>query len=341
MNRRQLVEALELIRPALASSNVIPVFQCFTFKDGEVTAYDDQIAIVGPTDCESSFGVHGASFLGLLSNSGAEVVELTLENQEVKIKLGKSVSKLPYIAVEDFLFDQTEAGDFSGDLDVTVSLIEAMRLCLETVSSDETQIALHGVTLQGDTMYSCNGDTITRVRLKKGIGKNRILMPTKFCTSLIKLWDNLQATKAKLSFSEKWVHFKVADEWSVFGQVLEIKEPIDFEALIKRTMKGKATPVAVPAELNEALARARVLADVESKMTAVTISAGKMTLLTETPQGEVKDTLMIKDHVDIEANVNASHIQKALKICDTMAIQDNCTVFERAPNVLLIVSNMG
>lgn len=341
MNRKQLCDALELIRPALAASNVIPVFQCFTFKDGEVTAYDDQIAIVGPTDCESSFGVHGVSFLGLLSASSAEVVELVLENQEVKIKLGKSVSKLPYIAVEDFLFDQKQAETSTGDLDITVSHIEAMRLCLETVSSDETQIALHGVTLQGDTMYSCNGDTITRVRLKKGIGKNRILMPTKFCSSVIKLWDSLQATKAKLSFSEQWVQFKVAEEWAVFGQVLEIKDPIDFEALIKRTVKGKVAYAPVPEGLTEALARARVLADVESKMTAVTVSSGKMTLLTETPQGEIKDTLVFPQHADIEANINASHVQKALKLCDMMTIQESCTVFEKAPNVLLVVSNMG
>lgn len=341
MNRKQLVDALELIRPALATTNVIPVFQCFTFKDGEVTAYDDTIAIIGPSDCEDSFGVHGVTFLGLLASSQVEAVDLSLENQEVKIKLGKSVSKLPYIASEDFLFETPAADSYLGDLDVTESIVEALRLCLESVSSDETQIALHGVTLQGDTMYSCNGDTMTRVRLKKGIGKHRVLLPTKFCTSLIKLWDSLQATKAKLSFSEEWVHFKIAEEWSVFGQVLEIKDPIDFEALIKRTIKGKAAPVTVPEGLNEALSRARVLADVESKMTAVSVSSGKMTLLTETPQGEVKDTLVIADHVDIEANINASHVQKALKLCDQMAIQGNCTVFEKAPNVLLVVSNMG
>jgi DNA polymerase III sliding clamp (beta) subunit (PCNA family) len=339
MNRKYLVDTLELIKPALAKNDTVPVFQCFTFQDGFVTAYDDTIAIIGPTNCDLEFGVHGNTLLGLLSSSSAEEVDLSLDHKnDLVVKMGKSTSRLPYIPSSDFIFEEPTAKWQM--LSITVSLIEALQLCLETVSSDETQLALHGITIEGDTMYSCNGDTITRIRLKNSIEKNRVLFPTAFCSAVVKFWGSLEMTKGQLQFTDEWVCANF-DEWAVYGRVLEIKDPIDFDALIKRTMKGKAKTIQWPAELDEALSRARVLADPESERTDLTVAKNYIKLRTETSMGEVKDEFKITEHPDITTMINAAHVQKALKVCDQIAFLENCTVLEKAPAILIIVSNMG
>lgn len=340
MNRSTLVKVLELVKPALATNNTVPILQCFTFRsNGTVSGSDDSIAIVGPVDYQNTFALHGNTLLGLLSNSSVEEVEIIANTNEVVLKAGKTVSKLPFQSEDSFIFEPPDCKwDFK--LPFTESLHEALLMCLETVSKDEAQPALKGITIQGNKLYSCDGDAITRVLLNSDVGKHRALLSTAFCEAVLKLWSTLRVTGGMLHFSSDWVYADF-DDWSVYGRVLEIPTPIDFEAEITKTVKGKAITTAVPAGFSDALSRARVLADPESQKTSIAVEKRKMHLLTETHMGEVHDTLPCEGHPDVMANVNASHLQRALVYCDKMLILDNCVVFEKSPNVFQIVSNMG
>lgn len=338
MNRAELVKTLELVKPALESKNLVPIFQCFTFVPGSVSAYNDTIAIMGPCELEETCGIHGNTLLGMLSNHSAEEVSIELDAQNAIVTAGKSVIKIPFEPEENFLFVEPD-NKWSFKVPFTQSFYEAMELCLETVSSDETQPALHGITYEGGNFYSCNGDTITRAQVKVKTTK-RYLMPTPFCEAVTRLWSSLGITKGQLQFNDEWVYANFED-WAVYGRVLEVKDPIDFDALIKRTVKAKVPTLAAPEGFAEALSRARVLADPESQKTRLTVAKGKIKLLTETQMGEVADELPFKGHPDIVANVNAAYIHKALQRCDQIAIHDNCTVLEKGDDVLLLVSNMG
>lgn len=340
MNRTELVKTLELIKPALSKDNTIPVFQCFTFRNnGTVSAYDDIIGIVGPSELELSCGIHGTTLLGLLSNSSAEEVEFSLKQDTVIIECGKTVSKLGFDPETNFIFKPPAMEDFTLKIPFTESLHEAVKMCLETVSSDTTQKALLGITIEGDRMYSCNGDAVTRVQLKKGI-KSRVLMPTPFCEAVVRLWKDTELTKGVLYFNDEWV-FADFDDWMIYGRVLEVSEPIDFETLIKKTITTKTPTQALPDDFHGALTRARVLADPESQKTVITVSKGRVKIQTETHIGEIKDDLPMKGHPDVVANVNAAHLQKAMEYCDQIAFLENCTVFEKTPDVLQVVSNMS
>lgn len=338
MNRSELVKTLELIKPALATKNLVPIFQCFNFTPGSVTAYNDTVAITGPCELEESCGISGITLLGILSSMSAEEVTIELAEQNAILTAGKSVTKMPFEPEDNFLFKEP-TGKWTGKIPFTQSLFEAMEMCLETVSVDETQVALHGITLGSNNLYSCNGDTITRARIKEG-SKTRVLMPTPFCEAVVKLWSSLKMTKGTLQFNEEWV-FANFEDWAVYGRVLEVQSPIDFEALIKRTVKTKTPAQTVPEEFLEALSRARVLADPESAKTQITVAKNKLRMHTQTHMGEVRDEMIFKGHPDIVADVNSAYIHRALQRCDQMAIHDNCIVLEKGDDVLLLVSNMG
>jgi len=319
MNRIELVKTLELVKPALATTNMIPIFQCFTFDQGTVSAYNDQIAIIGPTDFDvgGSVAIHGNTLLGLLSNSSVKEAEFAQKGNEVIVTMGKSVSKLPFQPEENFLFHEPEEA-WRFKLPYTENFNEAIRLCLETVSVDTTQTGLMGITLEDNLMYSCNGDCLTRIKLKSK-SKDRVLMPTAFCEAATKLWATLEMTSGTLYFNDEWVMVDF-EEWLVFGRVLEISEPIDFVQLIKKTVKGGIPPCyPFPDGFSEALSRARVLAD---------------------PESQKKDDFKLEGHSDVVANINASHLQKALESCIGIAILENCTILE-APDVFKLVSNMS
>lgn len=338
MNREELVKTLELVKPALAKDNIIPIYQCFCFDNGQVYAYNDAVGIIGPADTEGEpFAVHGNTLLGLLGNSSAENIELSFKKDTMELKLGKTVAALPFFAKENFLFDPATKSDCE-EFPITVTFVEAMKVCLETVSYDETQRPLMGLWVAGNQLYSCNGDMLTRINLKAKPKISRML-PTGFCLAIIKLWDNLNLTKGTLKCSDEWL---VADfdEWQVWGRAVEISEMPEFETWIKKAGKNKTETKTCPPALNAALSRARVLADAESQKTTITIASGKMHVTTVTHMGDVDDLLVFKEHPDVSCAISAAHLQQALAHCDQITFHENCVVLEKAPNVFMLMGTM-
>ena len=92
MNRAELVKTLELVKPALATNNMVPIFQCFVFGMGMVEAYDDTIGIRGPCDIESEFAIHGNTLLGLLSNGKTEEASIEINGNAAILTMGKTVT---------------------------------------------------------------------------------------------------------------------------------------------------------------------------------------------------------------------------------------------------------
>ncbi len=160
MNRAELVQKLELVGRALASHDLIPIFKCFVFDGETVYAYDDAVAIVAKCEMPGMFAVDGGTLLGLLKNTQSEEVNFSIAGQEVTIKGGRSVFKLPYQTKEQFLFERPTGGDLK--LGVTSAFMEGLEACLRTSSKDTAQTALIGVLMNNQNMYSCDGDALTK-----------------------------------------------------------------------------------------------------------------------------------------------------------------------------------
>ena len=125
------------------------------------------------------------------------------------------------------------------------------------------------------------------------------------------------------------------------GRMIENDDPLDHAALIKQTMTGKNPFVTLPDGFNEALSRARVLADLETAHTTLTVQGNKLKLLTETKMGTVNDELNMKGHEPVEALVHASLVQRSIGVCNQISIRENCTCYKLDDIVLQVVSNIG
>src|SRR5260370_30144683 len=100
MDRDKLVETLELLKPALADTPLVRVFECYQFDGKRISAYNDELAIVAPLETDHAFAVNGRILLGLLNNCRSEEVSLdpTIVNDEqvLHVKAGRSHFQLPY-----------------------------------------------------------------------------------------------------------------------------------------------------------------------------------------------------------------------------------------------------
>jgi DNA polymerase III sliding clamp (beta) subunit (PCNA family) len=344
MNRSNLVTTLELIQPALSDTDPVPMFQCFTFTGKHALAYNDRLCMITPCETQEAFAINGKILLGLLKNSHSDDVDFTkTDKNDITIKAGKSRFKLPYFPEEDFLFKEPD-GKAVFDLTLDATAFDA---CMITASRDLAQEALLGVTLKpgpDKTMafYSCDGDAVTRYTLEAKAKDVSVRLPNEFCESFIRTFKELETEYASIKIiGDEWVRAEFNKNVVIYGRLLKLENPLDHEALIAKTLKGKPVFKPVPKALDDALSRARVVADPESAKTALEVTDGKLLLHTETHMGIINDSMVWREHAEVQADVSAALVQRAIGLCDEMGVLERCTIYQKQPNLFIIVCNMG
>jgi DNA polymerase III sliding clamp (beta) subunit (PCNA family) len=340
MDRQELVKKLGLVSLALADNDLIPILKCFAFTGEDVIACNDTLGVTTPCPTEEAFCVHGKTLKELLENSHAETVVFKIEGDDLVVRTGKSTFKLPWFPIEDFLW--LVPVDLEPIMELNEDLLIGLGQCLSTVSKDYTQLKMMGVRLHQGTLYSSDGDAFTRyVTDTKVAAKVDRLLPNDFCASLIKITEQSEASSGEISINDEWAAVELDSEFSIYGRLLEIDNPLDHEALIKRTLKAKPQFTKVPEGLDHALSRARVVADPESAKTVFTIKGGRLGLLTTASMGIIKDNLPFNGHSDVQANVSAARIQRCISLCDEMSVAENCCTFRSGSKLFILASNLG
>lgn len=345
MNRKHLLETLELVRPALSDHNLVPIYQNFIFENKQVYACMDKLTILAPyPEINDVFAVNGKTFIELLRTSTAEDVELTLDKENVLLKNGRSKMKLPYLDKSEFLFEEPEQEKWDIIIDIDKKLIRAFELCLLTAAIDATMGRFLGVTIKGGdslNMYSCDNDGLSQYKLSSKPHPNVCLqLSNEFAEAVLRIAEKTTCDSGQLYINGDWALAEFGNDYKVYGRILVPDEPFDHEKGIRDNLQGnKPTWVEIPDGLVDCLNRARVVADVESKPTIITVKDNKMELITETHIGVVKDALKIGKHPDVEASVAAKVIHRAAGTCEEFALFENCTVYRREEGFFLIVGN--
>jgi len=343
MNRKQLIETLELVKPALADDGLVPIFTNFCFDDNVVYAYKDRLGIVATCAVGETFAVNGKTMLDLLKTSSVTEVEFQLVDDQLLMTAGKSKMKLPYMGKSEFLFEEPEDEKWDIMLSIDEHMLHGLELCLVTSSNDATMPALMGVTIKGGKtsyFYSCDGDALSRYQLEESSSKSaQFTIPNEFCKALLNISDKTGNRAGQLYVNQEWVLAEL-DNYKIFGRIIENPEPLDFEKQISKVLKSTPNFVSVPDTLESALNRARVLADPESKPTVLSIEKGKLKVKTETHLGVANDTLKIDEsHKPVEASVSAKLVSRAIGICDEFALFEACTVYRSGEDFFLLIAN--
>jgi DNA polymerase III sliding clamp (beta) subunit (PCNA family) len=341
MQRAALVSTLEFVSRALAENDLVPVMQCFCFTGKEVVAYNDTLAIIAPCETPGAFALNGKLLVKLLNASQGEEVTFTLgEKHEVTVKAGRSVFKLPYHPADKlFVFVEPVVKASPISQPWSEARAKAVAAAFTTSSKDLTQEGLMGLCVNQGNLYGCDSDALTRCEGWLG-GMSTFgpaTMPNAFCEALLKA-PQVYDDKQRLIITNEWAKAQIGN-YRIYGRMLA-STPLDHEQLIKDTVKGKLTYVALPDGLEHALSRAMVVAEAESAKTVLTVEAGKLRLLTTTHMGVVKDNLPLPKHPDVRADVSAANLQRSISLCKEMAITENCVCL-RGDGLFILTSNIG
>lgn len=346
MLRTELLEKLSLVEPALAPNDyVIPVLTHLWLQSKSVMAYNDQIAIKVPCQTGIECAVPGSTLLRLLRNSRAKNIEFSLADDECHVKAASSDLKLATIPPSDFIFEMPKQE--SAPLPVKFTqFLAAIKTCMRSVSADTSVPDQLGITLlpKGDKLhlYSTNNSTISHAIVdltSKCPLKDRVVLHAKFCEQLLELGKD----GSPQLFVDKDHSLLINGKTMLFGTLIEVEKPIDFEAVIAHHLPEnlKKKLIEIPTKLELILERAIVITDsaTEQTRTQITVKDGEMRFYSKSGKAEVKDKMQVLGHPNVTVKLEPKLIKNGWGAFDKFLVTEDCAIMSKGSNLYLVSAN--
>jgi DNA polymerase III sliding clamp (beta) subunit (PCNA family) len=254
MKKQELLNALAIVKPGLASQDKIEQTTSFAFIDGFVVTYNDEISISHPVkDLNVSGAVKAEELYNLLSKLKKEDVEITTnageESTELIITCGKV--KASFIMYEEITLPLDEVFKKQSKWkQLPENFLPAMKMAMYSCSkSNSTPIltCVH-VNVEG-FVEGCDNYRMVHYMLEDKMPVKSFLIPARSVQELIKLNPD------KIAEGKGWVHFKNANETVISCRIFE-EEYTDTTPFLK--INGET--LNLPKSINEIIDRASVFA---------------------------------------------------------------------------------
>lgn len=358
MKRKKLLERLEMVAPALASSDFVPIMTHFWFTGSHVIAYDDTIGISVSLKTDFKGAVPGTILLNLLKNSRAKMLEFrpNTEGAKITIRAGTKKSRwnLALLPPEEFLFKfPKKLGKVSV---VKKEFLEAVEWCLASIGDDTSTPDQLGITLvfykEHVELYSTNDATFSRAVWNGNCraASPRLILPTAFCRLLVRIQTPYKNSKKKkkevisISFSEDAVLVSLGESgMRIFGRLVNSEKPLNFKEILDQyyTKKIQRKLVSIPDNIQGVIERAMVVTESygDPGFTKIHIEKGRGSFVSATSRGVVKDVVQFgAKHPDSEIVVDPKLFRSMLKVCDKMLITNSCVMFRKGQKFIHLIS---
>lgn len=332
IQRAELVRAIKLLQPAVASKSPIDGLTHIWFDGAVAVAYNDIIGIETPCDLPLVGGVAGGTLLGLLDHAAQAEVDVAATEKELVLKFGGSKAKLPVLSPDRAILPFTE--DTVEGIEITAELHDAINHVMLSVSESYSNA---GITLMVENtadesgalaLYSTDGKTVSwaRVPLPEGYEIPRVVLSESFCKQLLLICKG----GGILAVVEDSVLAVAEDGTRLFGRLLEPQKELNYLEIILRYLPEGVEPTPLPDKLDLVLERTRVLSTGEDVPRVIAVAEGGVLRCNlKTSQGELHEALRLeKPHPPnrIELVFDASLIQRGMMRCGHFMLSETAFI---------------
>jgi DNA polymerase III sliding clamp (beta) subunit (PCNA family) len=339
-DRAALLQALSLVRPALATQNYVPALTHICFDGMSAIAYNDvsSISVRSSLDIEKTLpGEMLIKALGTLQTAEVAFKDSD-EPGSITLVSGKAKIKLAAMAIADYPMPELPTEAANTVMVLLPDFFNALALCLPTVGVDSTHPSHMGVTMEcADKhihLFTTDNYTITRAvspyTFDEALpGDPSIIMPTFFCQQLLALEKAYQGEEILLEIHDGALIAKFGDMAVLFHRLLVDLEPVDFAKQIKRYvdqsfLDKNAAPI--PDEFEAAFERACMIsAEDDDKVTEMSVSSKRLLMSTSSSTGQATDAMTYPIDVP-KFLINPALVLRASKRCTKLAMMPNVMV---------------
>lgn len=256
IKKMELLNALESVKPGLASKEIVEQSTCFVFQNNQIAAYNDVVAVSFPFELGVEGAVVSKELISLMHKVKDKEIEVYEKDNEFRIdgeKFKSAITMEKEIALPlDFLktkikFKPLPEG-FEG----------AIKACAFSAAKETDYPNLSNIHIDGDIVESCDNFRATRCKIKKM--KEEVLFPASAIRGLLNYhFDHYGLT-------DGWIHLTKEN-----GAIFSCRTYKDKYPNLKPFFIMKGRPVRLPKELSEILDRSDVFSLDSGKQETITI----------------------------------------------------------------------
>lgn len=274
INRQELQKALTVVKPGLASREVIEQSTSFAFIEEHVVTYNDEISISHPIKGIDFEGVIKAEELyGLLSKLNKDEITIDIKEEELQVKCGRVKAGLRL--EEDISLPVSIPSGKWKKIPNPDQFSTFMELAARTCSSDMSQPKLTCVSIRNGLITGSDGSRLIQCNGSK-VGE--FLIPASSVLELIKINPD------SLLVQKSWIHFKNKDG-SIFSCRRLNEDYVAQDRIEEFLDLKKKSEIEFPMKITEILDRVRQFAKrdyLEDEVIEVMIDDGKIQLKAQT-----------------------------------------------------------
>jgi DNA polymerase III sliding clamp (beta) subunit (PCNA family) len=348
MRRVDLVECVDLVSPALANHDIIPILNHIWLTGSSMMAYNDAIAISTRLKTDFECAIQGNTFTSLVKTLRAEEVNLTEEKDNLRLKAGGVNITFPTMPPSSFIFEMPRpAKDTVG---LPEAFFDGIELCLQSAGTDPSKPEQLGVTLvkaeKFVALFGTNDLTFTYVplTLKDALPiKDRVTLSTEFCKQAVKIAKD---KTSKIEINDEY-SLLASGNVTLFGKLIETDRPIEFHKIINHNVPQdlKKAAITIPTRLKEMVERAIIISDVasEKNYTTITVTDDRLRMETKSQlRGEMMDSMKLKEHhPEVTLKIDCRNIKSGIDIYDKMLITNKCMILTNARGAIYMVAAMA
>ena len=248
INKKNLLKALEIVKPGLANKEMIEQTTSFCFIKGNVVTYNDEISISCPLK-EITFegAVNSNELYSYVSRVKADELEMEIKDNEILLKAGRSKAGLTLHS--DITLPIEEIGKIKKWKKLPEDFLEALQFTMGACSRDMSKPKLTCVHINKDILESADNYRLANYVLKDKVSAKPFLLPATSCAKVVKM------KPTEISEGKGWVHFKTKEKAILSCRLFEEKYA-DTSSLLK----VKGTRILFPKTIIGILDRAEIFA---------------------------------------------------------------------------------
>lgn len=344
VDREEFSVVLARLKPALSSGGTIAALSHVWFDTTAAYAFDGGFGMRLKIDTELDCGVPGVPLMGLLATSKLKEADLEPNGASMKVKLGKSTSKLAILETTSKVWPfPAKLSKKNTPAVLDENFIEALRKVLFVKASSPSRVEHYGVTIQKrkKDLLLCTTDTATlAATVVKGAGAavefEKTLLPRDFAEQLV-----AQAPEGANLYVLPDCLIAVAEDVTFYSNVLDLEAADDLDAIVLSQLKAHPEPVPLPAGLEAALNRAEILAGREEPVVTLSVETDGLKLFGDYALGQLNETLELEGELPKATfKIKAGIFRRALPYAENLSITKNTLLMRSSEGFVYVVSSL-
>lgn len=329
VNRKHLIDILQLVKPGLASREIVEQTASFVFYDGQIITYNETIGIrhkLAPDLKElDGIAIQAKELYDLASKLSDEEINFTVEESELIVsgKKSKAGIRLQEANIKDWLKDMGKPKDWD---ELPASFCNALSFCAFSTTRNLTEAVLTCIYMNKSTAVSSDNIRVTSYDLGKKTNLPEMLLP------VISIMSVIDYNPLEYSMDEGWIHFR--NEHGTIYSCRRIEADYPVNTALKHLKEIEGPVIKLPDNLIDILSRAGIFSSRDSKISVdnrvrITLSDGMLTVRGEGSGGWFEETSRIRYKGDeIAFETNPDHLNAILQHTNEMIIGSSALKFE-------------